>query len=136
MAAVGPVCHIPPKTTSFVLTPKAIQGLPPPAQPTIASLQSTVNQLRQYINQMNQNFTEIINNINNQAPGQISSNAKGGGTFTQASQQLQTVRVFQGNDPTSPNYVDVQYVTKLVMDSDEPQGSWTYNAPPPTPPSS
>lgn len=120
MAAVGPVCHIPPKTVAVVKNPVPIPAVPPPAKATLASLQYTVNQLREIIN--------IITGQqgNNGSSGSISSPA--GGSFTQTSVQYKSVRVYQNNDVNSPNFVDVQYVSKLVMGNNSTKSTWTYNA--------
>lgn len=121
MSAVGPVCHIPPATQTFPKVPVPIPAVPPPAKATLQSLQYTINQLRQII------YIITGQQGNN---GSLGTNAAPGGSFVQASQTTQTVRVFQGNDPNSPNWVDVQYVNKLEMDNNSTKSTWVYNAPP------
>lgn len=132
MTAVGPVCHIPPKTTTFAKTPVPIPAIPPPAQPTLASLVATVNTLRQIIMiTTGQNGTNGQNGQNGGNGGAGGVASPPGGSFQQTSVTNQTVRVFQNNDPTSDNWVDVQYVSQLVMGNNATRSTWTYDALPP-----
>ena len=128
MTDVGPVCHIPPKTTTFAKVPVPIPAVPPPAQATLQSLQQTVNTLRQII--------MIITGQNGtNGPGQGIDTRPGGGgpggSFVQIRQTLATERVYQNNDKTSQNWVDVQYVTMLEMGNNATKSTWTYKSPPP-----
>lgn len=121
--AVGPVCHIPPPTTGETPGPASIPGLPPPAQPSVASLVSVVNQLRQIIATMT--TTKPPNNTVNISTAQPA----GANGFKQQSISYSSVRVYQNNDKTSPNYVDINVVDNLVMGAPGGQ-SWTYKRDP------
>jgi hypothetical protein len=127
VSAVGPVCHIAPVTTITPKVPVDIPAAPPPAQATLASLQQTVNTLREIIiittGQQGWNGQPGANG----SPGQPAP----GGSFKQTSVTMQTQRVYQNNDPSTGNYVDVQYVSQLVMGNNSTKSTWTYNAPPP-----
>lgn len=116
---VGSVCHIPPSSTPGNPGPIAIPGLPAPAAANIPSLQATVNQLR-----------EIIITILGQqgAQGAAGKNAKPG-DFVQKSIKTVTKKIYQNNDPSTGNFVEVQQVQQLVLAS-KTGGTWTYNAPP------
>lgn len=115
----GPVCHIPPANTPGNPGPLAIPGMPAPAAATVQSLQSVVNQLR-----------EIIITILGQqgAQGAAGTNAKPG-DFVQKSIKTSTKKIFQNNDPSTGNFVEVQQVQQLVLAS-KTGGTWTFNAPP------
>lgn len=124
MTTVGPVCHIPPANPSTPQpSPKDIPAIPPPAQATLQSLQSTVNQLRQIIIQLTGQQGP---------PGAPGANAKSTppGSFVQAKIVTKTVRIFQNNDPTSQNWVDVERVNSLVMNNNSTKATWTYTRPP------
>lgn len=127
MSAVGPVCHIAPVTVTTPKVPSPIPSIPPPAQPTLQSLTATVNTLRQIIMIITgQNGTNGTNGTNG------SSKNSPGGSFQQTSVTTVQQRVYQNNDPTSQNYVDVAYVKQLVMGNNSTKSTWTYNAPPPS----
>jgi len=121
MTAVGPVCHIAPVTTITPKVPVNIPAVPPAAQATLNSLQATVNTLRQII-------IIITGQQANNGQPQSAAQSEPGGSFTQASVTKVTKRIFQGNDPTSSNFVDVEYVTQLAMDNNATKSTWTYNA--------
>lgn len=124
MSAVGPVCHIAPVTVTTPKVPSPIPSIPPPAQPTLQSLTATVNTLRQIIMIITgQNGTNGTNGSSKNSPG---------GSFQQTSVTTVQQRVYQNNDPTSQNYVDVAYVKQLVMGNNSTKSTWTYNAPPPS----
>jgi hypothetical protein len=119
MTTVGPVCHLPPNTTASFPDPKDLPGVPP-AQPNLASLTATVNALRQLV--------LILAGLNG-PPGSNGKSAPSG-SWTQKSIQTETVRIYQNNDPSTGNFVDVQRVTQLVMGNSASKQTWTYNAPP------
>jgi len=124
VSAVGPVCHIAPVTVTTPKVPSPIPSIPPPAQPTLQSLTATVNTLRQIIMIITgQNGTNGTNGSSKNSPG---------GSFQQTSVTTVQQRVYQNNDPTSQNYVDVAYVKQLVMGNNSTKSTWTYNAPPPS----
>lgn len=130
MATVGPVCHIPPKNNTAQPAPADLPGIPPAAQASLASLQHTVNQLRQIIivltGQQGARGPAGLNGANAQPP-QASQTS-----FTQKNVSYTTTKIFQNNDPTTGNFVEVQTVANLVM-SNKQGATWTYNAPPPAP---
>jgi hypothetical protein len=115
-----PVCHIPPVTTINQPGPTALPTVPV-AQPNIASLTTTVNTLRQL----------VIILAGQQGPAGAQGNAgRAGdtaGSWTQTSIVKGTVRIWQNNDPSTGNYVDVEQVNKLVMGNKSTKATWTYN---------
>jgi hypothetical protein len=119
MSTVGPVCHIPPATSASLPGPKNLPNVPP-AEPNIQSLVATVNALRQLV---------IILSGQQGSGGSISSKAPSG-SWSQKSIQTETVKVYQNNDPSTGNFVEVQRVTQLVMGNNATQQTWTYNAAP------
>jgi hypothetical protein len=89
-----------------------------------------VNQLRQIISTTTgQNGTNGQNGQNSSSGG---GSAQPGGSFTQISVTQATQRVYQNNDKTSQNWVDVQYVSQLIMGNNATKSTWTYDAPPPS----
>jgi len=125
MTAVGPVCHIPPTTVFTEKQPVPIPAIPPPAQATLQSLQQTINTMRQIL--------IIITGqqaTNGQQNPSITSPPAPGGSFQQTSVTTKTKRIFQNNDTTSSNWVDVEYVAQLKMDNNSTKSTWTYNAAP------
>src|ERR1700719_198518 len=99
-------------------TAVSIPAIPPPAQANMASLQSTVNQLREIMQ-----TTTGQNGVQGQNTAPDSKNPPGG-SFVILSQTVVTKRIFQNNDPTSQNWVDVQYVTNLTMQNNATKSLW------------
>lgn len=117
---VGPVCHIPPANTTAKPQPVDIPGVGPPAQPTLQSLQQTVNNLRQI----------IMFITGQQGPaGQNGSNAKSKPARwveDKPSRVTNTVRVFQNNDTTSKNFVDIETIDGVTMKDGVTGESWKW----------
>jgi hypothetical protein len=124
MTTVGPVCHIPPETT--VTDQPGPVGLPsiPPAGPTIASLMSTVNAIRNQI----MIITGRQGSQGRQgAPGRNGSSNNAKGTWTEQARVVETVRIYQNNDPTSENWIDVERINKLAMVNKDTGQQWTWD---------
>ncbi len=112
------VCHIPPVVPKTQPSPVNIPSIPP-AEANIPSLQNTVNQMR--------NVIQILVGQQGQRglPGQNAGGALG--QFTETHRVTETVRVFQNNDKTSDNWVDVEQTNQLVMSNKATKQTWTYN---------
>jgi hypothetical protein len=127
MPNVGPVCHIPPGNSQGAQQPSDLPGIPPIAQQTLASLQNTVNQLRQIIivltGQQGARGPAGRNGAN--AP----STSAQASSFTQKSINTAKIKIFQNNDPTSGNFVEIEQVNSLVL-ANSNGATWTYRAAP------
>ena len=124
MTTVGPVCHIPPKN---VINQPPVQPLPaiPPAQATLQSLANTVNAMRQVV-------LIITGQMGTRGPqgaagrqGQPGTSAKG--TWSEQSRQEETIKIYQNNDKSTGNFVDVKQINKLVMGNKDTGQTWTWN---------
>lgn len=125
MPAVGPVCHIPPKNNTAQPGPADLPGIPGPAQATVQSLQQTVNQLRQII------IVMTGQRGSQGPPGQSAATpSASAASFTQKTIAYTTTKIYQNNDPSTGNFVEVQTVQNLVM-ANKSGATWTYTAPPP-----
>lgn len=124
MATVGPVCHIPPLNSQGQPTPSDIPGIPEPASPTLQSLQHVVNQLRQII---------IVITGQQGAQGPPGQNAAtpsaSAASFTQKTISKGKVKIYQNNDPSTGNFVEVEIVNNLVLQNKQ-GATWTYKAAP------
>lgn len=120
--ANAPICHIPPNVNPPSQSPNAIPSIPP-AQPNLASLTATVNALRQVI---------MIISGQQGAPGAQGAQGKAApaGSWTQQSISSSKVKIYQNNDPTTGNFVEVDRVDKLVFGNDATKQTWTYNRTP------
>lgn len=118
MSNVGPVCHIPPANTPADPQAKNIPGIPEPAQANVQSLQHTVNQLRQI----------IIFMSGQQGPAGSNGAAPKPARWTEdkPARTTQKTRVFQNNDPTSQNWVDVETITGVSMKDGVTGESWKW----------
>ena len=123
----APICHIPPNVATNQPPPVPLPSIPP-AQPNLASLTATVNAMRQVL-------LFLVGQLGAQGP-QGTPGAAGkpapAGSWTQQEVVTQVVRIFQDNDPSSPNYVDVERVNKLVMGNNTTKQTWVFNRPPDT----
>jgi hypothetical protein len=117
----APICHIPPVTTTTQPGPKPMPSIPI-AQPNLASLTATVNAMRQVI----MIFTGQMGAQGQQgAPGQNAPS----GSWTQQSIQTEKVKIFQNNDPTTGNFVEVERINQLVFGNNASKQTWTFNRP-------
>lgn len=117
-----PVCHIPPITTINQPGPTALPAIPPPA-PNVQSLLATVQALRQ-----------IILIITGQQGQQGQQGAAGknapSGSWKQAAPVTEVVRIFQNNDPSSGNWVDVQRINRQEFDNAASKQTLVFVRPP------
>jgi len=126
MSNVGPVCHIPPANTPGNPQPHNLPGIPGPVSgqgPSQAAINAEfaalLNALRQLLLQLaNQQGTQ--GQINNAT----SKNQKG--RWTESGRVVQTVRVFQNNDQSSPNWVDVEQINSLTMHDNVTGSQWKW----------
>lgn len=125
MSNVGPVCHIPPKTTPGNPQPQALPGLPGPASPSDpVSMANLLNAVRLAMlpflnNNQKPNNTAINDFITKPSPDSRSS-------WVEVERVHQKVRVYQNNDKTSPNYVDINQINKLVMQHKKTGERWVW----------
>lgn len=121
MSATPPICHIPPVTPKTQPEPLAIPSIPP-ADATIASLQRSVNTMRLVINY-------ITGRQGPQGPaGKAGDPAKPKPARWIEDGRVETVvRIFQNNDKTSQNWVDVKQINQLRMKDGVTGESWTWD---------
>jgi len=121
MSTVGPVCHIPPNTTAETHEPVNLPAIPP-AMPNLQSLTATVNALRQalmiYTGQRGPQG----------AQGRSGKDAPSG-SWTQSDIQTEKVKIYQNNDPSTGNFVEIERVNKLTMKNNSTNQTWVFNRP-------
>lgn len=115
---VGPVCHIPPTTTTANPQVKSIPGVLP--APT--NLPSALNAIRNLQEIVRYLTNQVVNN--NTGGGTISTKAQPG-DFTQTDIQTEKVKIYQNNDKTSDNWVEVEQVNGLTF-KDKLGNKWQY----------
>lgn len=119
----APVCHIPPPTTEAENptqgpgTTNRIAAIPP-AQPTIASLMMTVNKLREVVNTITKD-PGIQNNFR-------TDNNNKRVQWVELSRQVEKVKIYQNNDTTSDNWVEVEQINRLVMQDKNTGQTWEW----------
>ena len=90
----------------------------PPAQPNLQSLTHTVNAVRQAAQILaGQQSTQGRPN----APGNT-----GKETWSEASRVTEVVRIYQANDKTSPNWIDVERINTLIMVNKDTGQTWVW----------
>lgn len=119
--AIGPVCHIPPKTITTVQPPPVNLPNIPPAGNTVASLQASVNAMRQ-----------VIIYLSGQAGPRGAQGAKGEAAkktppvrWSESARVVETVRIYDPNDNTV--YVDVERINNLTMKDGVTGESWSWD---------
>lgn len=110
----APVCHIP-GTQTDPTSPNATVQTIPLAQPNVQSLVNTVNALRNLVMQLANQQPKSNNPF---APIQTNLSGTNGGkkpTWKEQSRVTEKVRVYQNNDKSSPNWVEVEQINSLTM---------------------
>lgn len=129
MTVVGPVCHIPPETT--VTDQPGPQTLPsiPVAQPNIQSLQNTINRMREVLNYITGRQGPRGAMGEPGRPGQPGKPAEKSkpARWAETARQKTTVRIYQNNDKTSQNWVDVERITGLTMTDSVTGEKWSWD---------
>lgn len=123
MTAQAPVCHIPPDVPTDQPSPKNLPAIPP-AQATLQSLQASVNAMRQVV-------LIITGQQGSQgrpgAPGQNGQNANAKGTWSEITRTTSKVKVYQNNDPSTGNYVEVEQINSLTMGNQDTGQTWRWS---------
>lgn len=122
---VGPVCHLPSPTVATSPNPQALPAIPP-ASPNIASLTATVNALRQSI--------IILAGLNGSpgpagAPGSPGRQAPAG-SWTQSDIQTSKTKIYQNDDPSTGNFVEVQRIDSLTFSNKTTKQTIVFKRPP------
>ena len=134
MTAVGPVCHIPPVNEINQPSPQALPSIPiAQPLPANASNQQIINGFNDLANMLNQ-IRNLLNMLAGRQPKQgttnnvVPKNTKDKpARWVEQSRAVETERVFQNNDPTSGNYVDVQRINRLTMTDHITGESWDWH---------
>ena len=120
----GPVCHLPSPTVATTPDPKSLPSIPP-AQPNLASLTATVNALRQVI----MVYTGQMGQAGRQGQQGAAGKDAPAGSWTQTNIQTSKVKIYQNNDPSTGNYVEVERVDGLTMGNKITNQTWQFNRP-------
>jgi len=120
---VGPVCHIPPPFTPGNPQPLNMPGLPGPATDLVSAI-ALINSMRAVLAQMvdthqSGNNTGVTNNFITQSDKKAQ--------WVEVDRQVEKVRVYQNNDKTSPNYVDVEQINQLTMQDRRTGALWRWH---------
>ena len=100
----------------------------PPAMPTLASITATVNTMRQAVQILaGQQATQGRGVPPVGATGAAGPNVDRTGTWNELSRTTETVRIYQDNDQTSPNWVDIARINSLTMVNKDTGQKWTWN---------
>jgi hypothetical protein len=125
----NPVCHLPPKPAAQIPGPKNIPGLPgavsPPTSNSPGAQQQFNNEIAGIINQILQMLKMLGNqlNTNSNSSGQKPPKPQ----WNEVSRVTEKVRVFQNNDHTSPNWVDVEQINALVFSDKNTGAQWKWS---------
>lgn len=131
----GPVCHIPPANTPANPQAHNVPGMPPPINPGSKSFNNDVANMLNAFRQMLMTLLGQLNSLNNNtnnggvSNGFTTKQGDKGNNYTQVSQATEKVRVYQNNDPTTGNYVEVERTNRLVM-KDKQGNTWVWERPP------
>lgn len=121
MPVSAPVCHIPPVVEHTQPEPKSLPSIPV-AQPNLQSLAHTINVIRQVIHMTTgRQGTQGPQG----APGASAKKAPPA-RWQESGRTSTTVRVFQNNDKTSSNWVDIEQINTLTMGDKVTGESWQW----------
>src|ERR1700761_4003716 len=126
---VGPVCHLNPPAINPNTQPSNIPGIPGPVPQTNNA--ATNDQLAALLNALRAAMLALLNQLNhgNNAAGGVLQSPKPqqSAQWTQKSIQTSKVKVFQNNDPTSSNWVEIEQINQLVMSQASTGQTWQWN---------
>ena len=121
---VGPVCHIPPANTPGNSQPQNMPGLPGPVSA------NDPNSMANLLNAMRLAMLALLNQLNDNNKGQGGFNRRPDPSkkpsWTEVNRVTETVRVFQNNDKTSGNWVDVEQINSLTMQNKQTGDQWKW----------
>jgi hypothetical protein len=113
----APICHIPPETTTTQPGPQSLPAIPV-AQPNVQSLTAAVNAMRQLL---------IIYLGQQRGPNStISSPRNNSGSWQETNRVTEKVKIYQNNDPTTGNFVEVEQINSLTMTQKSSGQKWTW----------
>lgn len=121
MSNVGPVCHIPPTNTTGNPQAKSLPALPAPPTPG-KNASAFDNEVAAFLNALYQ----LLNSLLGQGGGQGGTHAVGS-SFVEVNRQVTTQRIFQNNDPNSPNWVDVKVINGLTLQDRRTGETWKWS---------
>lgn len=123
-----PVCHIPPQNQIGQPGPTNLPAIPPSA-PTLQSLHQTVSAMRQVILILTGQLAQGPQGARGAAgqAGRPGSNSSTKGTWTEQSRVEETVKIYQNNDPSTGNFVEVKQINTLTMNNKDTNQKWTWN---------
>lgn len=124
--AVGPVCHIPPTNQVGNPQPKDLPGLPGPISPPGSTGNPTQDAFNNALASLLNQLLAMLRQLAKQQPGQI-NNVVVKADWEQSERVTEKVRVYQNNDPSSPNWVDVEQINKLVMKNGKTGEKWSWS---------
>lgn len=117
-----PVCHIAPVAPDPNKTGTLLPSVPV-ARPDLNSLVNAVNAMRIVLNYLSgrQGPNRTSGPTNN------ATSKKDQGRWIENARVVDTERVYQNNDPTSQNYVDVQRINSLTMKDTVTGEQWRWD---------
>lgn len=133
MSNVGPVCHIPPANTPANPTPHDIPGMPGSINPGSPTFNQDVANMMNAFRQMLLNLLGQLDALkqrrddNNGVTNNFKTNQDKTNNWEQVDEVKEKVKVYQNNDPTSSNWVEVERTNKLVMRDKSTGRTWIYN---------
>lgn len=128
MSNVGPVCHIPPTNQVGNPQPKNLPGIPGPISPPGSTGNAQQDAFNQALAALLNYILQLLRELANQNPGQTNNAVPkpSKSTWNEVSRVTSKVRVFQNNDPTSQNWVDVEQINQLTMGNKKTGDQWTW----------
>lgn len=121
----APVCHIPPvNPTTAQPGPKALPGIPQPT-PSIEGLLATVQAMKTIIERIT-NQNPLDNGTTNgfqRKPERDNQKLQ----WIEQARVTERVKVYQNNDPSTGNFVEVERINKLTMADKNTGQTWVWD---------
>lgn len=125
----GPVCHIPPANTPGNPQPQNMPGIPGPVSPPNTG---NGNPAQDAFNQAIANLLNAMRILLQQLANQSGTTGQSGNSkskpprWSETDRVTTTVRVFQNNDKSSNNWVDVEQINSLTMTDSVTGSRWNW----------
>lgn len=118
----APVCHVPVNTGPSSDAPGSNNaGIPniPAPQPNMQSMMKTVAALRDAVQKLAGKDAGIQNNL-------TPSKDTKGVQWQEQKRVVEKTKIYQNNDKSSPNWVEVEQINELVMIDKKSGQTWTW----------
>lgn len=121
----APICHVP-GSKPTIQTPTSTMPSVPIATTDINSLVSTVNMLRQMVLRLSGQDQSGLDNPNQPRPAPKIPQEQKRVQYSETQRTTEKVKIYQNNDKTSENWIEVEMINTLQMTDKNTGQTWEW----------